>query len=340
MIGRNMRGIRRASIKARVGLAAAVLAGGGAIGAVAVAASNSSSPAAQNAGYTMVFQHRMSMQQALSTALSSWTTSRSKSMQAMAMAPVRNFATARTRQGTVAMQRGVVALATRHWLLVKSSNNTLHLWMLTARTQVMNVAASGLGTAAMTGSAMATTAAMQHNNMVPAAAAMAGTRNVAAMNTTGFMPVTFNVSVAGTNVMLTITITPSTATVKPATMPAAQTMAAQAGTPMTMMPARQPTFMATRQIARGDLVLVTGLMRHHFLWAQVVLFSKRPVKMTPPPTATPTGMMPTGSATPTMSPSMKPTTMMPSVTPAPSATPTTPMPAVTTTPPPFGGTHA
>jgi hypothetical protein len=153
----------------------------------------------------------------------------------------------------------------------------------------------------MTGNAAATTAAMQHD-MAPAAAVMAGTGNVAAMNATP-RPVTFTVSVAGTNVTLTITVTPTTATVKPATTAAARTMAAQTGTATTMTPARQPVFAATKHIARGDLVFVTGVVRSHFLWAQLVLFAA-PMAVTPTPTATPS-MTPAG--TPTATPTMTPT---------------------------------
>ena len=214
MIGRNRRGIRQASMKARLGIAAVVLAGGGAIGAVAVAASSHSTPAtAQSAGYTMNFRHPISQQQALSSALSTWATSQQKSLATLArMAPVKNFATVRKGHTTFAVQRGVVALATKHWLLIKSSNGALHLWLLNGKTQVKNVANNATGTAAMTGSAAATTAAMRQGNMTPAAAVMAGTATVTAMNTTPRPVTTFTVAVTDTNVTLTITITQSAAT--------------------------------------------------------------------------------------------------------------------------------
>jgi hypothetical protein len=324
MIGRS---IRQASLKARLGIAAAVLAGGGAIGAVAVVTGSHSAPPTSppDNGYTMNFQHPISQQQALSSALSTWATSQQKSLATLAgMAPVKSSATVRKGHTTFAAQRGVVALATRHWLLVKSANGSLHLWLLNARTQVKNVTGSAMGTAAMTGNAAATTAAMRHN-MAPAMAVMAGTGNVAAMNATP-RPVTFTVSVAGTNVTLTITVTPTTATVKPATMAAARTMAAQTGTAMTMAPARQPVFAATRHIARGDLVFVTGVVRNHFLWAQLVLFAA-PMAVTPTPAPTPTV-----TATPSMSPTGTPTA-------TPTMTPTTPV-TVSSAPPTFSGPHS
>jgi hypothetical protein len=331
MIGRS---IRQASLKARLVIAAAVLAGGGAIGAVAVVTGTHSAPPPTSQsgkqsgnGYTMNFQPPISQQQALSSALSTWATSQQASLATLAgMAPVRTSATVRMGHTTFAAQRGVVALATRHWLLVKSANGSLHLWLLNARTQVKDVAGSAMGLAALTGNTAAAKAAMNHN-MAPAAAVMAGTGNVAAMNTTP-RPVTFTVAVDGTNVTLTITVTPTTATVQPATMAAARTLAAQTGTAMTMAPARQPVFAATRHIARGDLVFVTGVMRNHFRWAQLVLFAA--------PKAVPPAPTPTATATPT--PSMTPAgtpTGMPTATKTPTATPT-----VSTAPPTFSGPHS
>jgi hypothetical protein len=331
MIGRS---IRQASLKARLVIAAAVLGGGGAIGAVAVATGSHSAPpptqsgkAQSGNGYTMNFQPPISQQQALSSALSTWATSQQASLATLAgMAPVRTSATVRMGHTTFAAQRGVVALATKHWLLVKSANGSLHLWLLNARTQVKDVAGSAMGLAALTGNTAAARAAMNHN-MAPAAAVMAGTANVAAMNATP-RPVTFTVSVAGTNVTLTITVTPTTATVKPATMAAARTMAAQTGTAMTMAPARQPVFAAAKHIARGDLVFVTGVVRNHFLWAQLVLFAA-PKAVTPAPTPTVTA-----TATPSMMPTGTPTGM-------PTATKTPTAPATSASAPPtFSGPHS
>jgi len=330
MIGRS---IRQASLKARLVIAAAVLGGGGAIGAVAVATGSHSAPpptaqsdkAQSGNGYTMNFQHPISQQQALSSALSTWATSQQASLATLAgMAPVRTSATVRMGHTTFAAQRGVVALATKHWLLVKSANGSLHLWLLNAKTQARDVAGSAMGLAALTGNPTAARAAMNHN-MAPAAAVMAGTANVAAMNATP-RPVTFTVSVAGTNVTLTITVTPTTATVKPATMAAARTLAAQTGTAMTMAAARQPVFAATRHIARGDLVFVTGVVRNHFLWAQLVLFAA-PKAVTPAPA-------PTAKPTPTMMPTGTPTGM-------PTATKTPTAPATSASAPPtFSGPHS
>jgi hypothetical protein len=304
MIGRNRRGNRRTSMKARVAVASAVIAGGAAIGAVAVASNHSAPSAAQSAGYTLNFHHRISEATALSTALNDWTTSRQKSLSTLAqMTPIKNFSTAWATQRVhghhtrtqYAVQRGVVALATRHWLLVKSANGSLHLWLLNGKTHVMNVANSTTGTAAMTGSSTATSAAMNHGNMAPAAVTMAGsTSAVSSLNNPAPKSTTFTVSIAGSSETVTITITPSTATVAPTTPQAAQSMSQQTGTTTTTT--TQPTFASTNHVKRGDLVLVAGVERHGFLWAQIVLFSAPGTTVTPP-TATPT---PTVSTTPTV----------------------------------------
>ncbi|MCW2936180.1 MAG: hypothetical protein JWM19_7142 [Actinomycetia bacterium] len=161
MIVRNRRGNRQARMRARLAVASAVLAGGAAIGVVAVAASSHPAPsAAQSAGYTLNFGHEISEGTALSTALSDWTTSPQKSLSTLAeMAPLKNFATARHGKTVFAAQRGVVVLATKHWLLVKSANGSLHLWLVNGATRVKDVAGSVAGMTAMTGSKSAATAA-------------------------------------------------------------------------------------------------------------------------------------------------------------------------------------
>jgi hypothetical protein len=306
MIGRNRRGNRQATMKARLAVASAVIAGGAAIGAVAVATSNHPTPlATQSAGYTLNFHHPISEATALSTALTGWTTSHQKSLSTLAqMTPMKTFSTAWHHRTQYAVQRGVVALATRHWLLVKSATGSLHLWLLSGKTHVMNVANSTTGTAAMTGSTPATTAAMQRGNMAPAAQAMAGsTATVSSLNNPAPKPATFTVSIAGSSETITITITPSTATVAPTTPQAAQQMAQQTGTTMTTT--TQRPFAATDHIARGDLVLVAGVKRHGFLWAQLVLFSAPGTTVTPTPPATPTPT--TSTTTPTAPATTTPT---------------------------------
>ena len=200
MIVRNRRGNRKFGMKARLAVASAVLAGGAAVGAVAVAASSHPSPsAAQSAGYTLDFHHTVSKGTALSTALSDWSWSHRKAYTMLSeMAPVRSFSTASHGRTDFAVQRGVVALATKHFLLVKSANGSLHLWLLNGQTHTANVANSAAGTAAMTGNTAATTAAMQQGDMVPAAQVMAGSATTvnALNNPTPKPAATFTVSIA------------------------------------------------------------------------------------------------------------------------------------------------
>jgi hypothetical protein len=316
MIGRNRRGNRHASMRARLAVASAVLATAGAIGAVAVAATSDPAPStAQSAGYTLNFRHTVSEGTALSAALSEWATSQQKSLSMLSqMAPMRSFSTARNGKTVYAVQRGVVALATRHWLLVKSANGSLHIWLLSGKTQVKNVASSAAGTAAMTGSATATNAAMQQGNMAPAAQVMAGSAaTVNALNNPAPKPTSFTVAIAGTTETVTITITPSTATIAPTSTQVAQQVTQQTGTTLTTT--TQPTFGATSHVARGDMVLVAGVERHGILWAQLVLFSAPGTTVSPPPTPTAPAVTPPATPTMTTPPATptSPATMTPTV---------------------------
>jgi hypothetical protein len=294
-MGRNRRGSRLASTKARIGIAAAVLLGGGAIGTVAVATNDLSSiTSAQSAGYTVNFHHPVSVSTALSTALNDWSWSQQRSMSTLAnMAPMKSFVTVKRGHTVLAAQRGVVVLATKHFLLVKSVNGSLHLWLVNGATKVKNVAGSTTGMTALTGSSSAAKTAVTTGNLTPAGQTMAGSSTVTAMNNPAAKPTTVTVAVAGTGETITITITPSTATV----MPSTQTAAQQSGTSMTG--STQPTFAMTNHVARGDLVLVAGVEQHGELRAQLVLFAA-PVKKTPTPTPSATATTPAATSTPTV----------------------------------------
>jgi len=307
-------------MKARLSIAAAVLVGGGAIGAVAVAASNHSAPtAAASAGYSWdnswwSNSHQLSVSNALNTALTTnWRPTALVALQHMA--PMRNFVTVQRGHTTLAAQRGVVVLANKHFLLVRSANGALHLWLLSGATKVTNVVTNSAGLGAMTGvtpTAPVVTAAQQ-GNITPVTQTMLGTTTqaVAAMTAPAVKPVTITVSVPGTNEVITISIAQSTATVTPSGQMAAVTT----GVPMTTTV--QPVMMtANAHIARGDLVFVAGVVKHHQLVAQLVLFKAPAAMVTPTPTAT----IPTGTVTPTTG-----------------VTPTTPV--VTATPSQVSGTH-
>lgn len=300
-MGRIRRSSRRASMKARLSIAAAVLVGGGAIGAVAVVASNHSAPqAASSAGFSWNNSHQqLSWSSALNTALTTnWRPTALVALQRMA--PMHNFVIAQHGHTTFAAQRGVVLLANKHFLLVKSANGGLHLWLLSGATKVTNVVTNSAGLAAMTGTtptAPVVTAAQQ-GNIAPVTQTMLGvtTQTVTAMTAPVVKPVTITVSVPGTNEVITISIAQSTATVTPSGQMAAVTT----GVPMTTNV--QPVMMtANAHIARGDLVFVAGVVKHHQLVAQLVLFKAPATAVTPTPTGAPTGtVVPTTGVTPTM----------------------------------------
>lgn len=153
MTSRSERGIRRASIRLRLAIAVAVLAGGGAAGVVAVAASHNGALAAQSAGYS----HRtLTETQALSSAMNGWNRSPSRSLTTLTqMTPMRTFDTMRFHTHTLAVQRGTVLAAARNAIVIKSSNRTLELWYVNRGTKFLNVGASQVGMRAMTGGTMA-----------------------------------------------------------------------------------------------------------------------------------------------------------------------------------------
>ncbi|HEX6451875.1 MAG TPA: hypothetical protein VF060_20730 [Trebonia sp.] len=297
----------RANLKARLGIATAVLVGGGAIGVAAVAASNhGTTTKTQSAGYTLNFRHTVPMGTALSSALSSLQSShQGRALTELAqMQSMRNFAQTRHHHATLAAQRGVVELASKHFLLVKSANGSLHLWWL-AGTKVINVTSSTTGMTAMTGNNSAASAAMTTGNMTPATVTMAGSISAAnSMAASAVKPTT--VTVSSGNATITITITSSSATVSaPATTPAtttntASTSATGAVASGPTVLARQRAFSQSKGVARGDMVFVAGFREHGFLIAKLVLFAAQGTTTTATPTATPPStatMTPTAPAT-------------------------------------------
>ncbi|HEY3610449.1 MAG TPA: hypothetical protein VGL06_23310 [Pseudonocardiaceae bacterium] len=339
MNSRNRRRNRQASMKARLGIAAAVLAGGGAAG-VAVVASHSGSATvnADSAGYVLNFHHTVSEQQALTSALNMWNSNQPRSLNTLAqMAPMRTFSQFTWHRTQFAAQRGVVVAATRQFIIVKSANGKLELWWLNHWTKQRNVTANPTGMVAMTGNNVAAHTAATTGNTAPMAAAMAGSaalvNQVAAPVT---KPITITVS-TGTET-ITITITQTTATVAPtptttatgvattmATSTATATptstatgMGTATATPTTTATglgaatatatptatmSTMPTTTAAKTVARGDLVFVVGVRSHGKLTAELILFSlPKTAAVTPASTATvttTTPAAPAASASPT-----------------------------------------
>jgi len=321
MNSRNRRRNRQASMKARLGIAAAVLAGGGAAG-VAVAASHSgpATTTVDNAGYVLNFHHTVSEQQALTSALNMWNSNQSRSLNTLAqMAPMRTFSQFTWHHTQFAAQRGVVVAATRQFIIVKSVNGKLELWWLNRWTRQKNVTVNPTGMVAMTGNNVAAHTAATTGNTAPMAATMAGSvAAVTQMNAPVTKPITITIN-TGTQT-ITITITQTTATVAPtptstatgmgtatATPTSTATgMGTATATPMATM-TTMPTTTAAKTVARGDLVFVVGVRSHRKLIAELVLFSvpNTAVTTTPTNTATVTTTAPATGAT--AAPSASPT---------------------------------
>ena len=268
---------RQKRFRTRAGIAAAVLAGGGAIGVAAVAAtSHPAATAAKPAAYTSQVSNEGTM---LSAAMTDWSRSRQSSYAALArLTWARGFSQTTHRGRTLAIQRGIVVLATRRFLILQSANGSLHLWLLSGATRFQNVSTTAAGTSALTGSPSATTQAMNLGNMLPATTLLAGSPTTAAtmltpttaatMLTPAPKVQTVTVQVANTDLTVTVTITRSTATVS-------QTATTPANTAPAPNPSRftQNAWQATSSVARGDLALVVGARSHGTLRAQLVLFS-------------------------------------------------------------------
>jgi len=259
---------RQPRLRTPGGLAAAVLAGAGAIGVAAVAAtSHPAATPAKPAAYTSRFASEGTM---LSAAMSDWTWSRQSSYAELArLTSARGFSQTWHHGKLLAIQRGIVVLATHRFLILRSANGSLHLWLLSGATRFQDVSSTTAGTAALTASTTATQQAMSLGNMLPATALLAGSpTTAAAMLTPATAPQTVTVQVANTDLTVTVTITRSTATVS-------QT----ATTPANTMPVPNPgtftqnAWQATSSVARGDLAVVVGTRSHGTLHARLVLFS-------------------------------------------------------------------
>ena len=276
----------KSSMKTRVGIATAVLAGGAVAAAAIVAANHGVASTATSAAFA---SHVGNEGTVLSSAMSNWGRSRQSSYSELAKLPQARQFSQTTHQGkTLAVQRGIVVLATKKFLILQSSNGSLHLWLLAGNTKFQNVSSTTAGTQALTASTGATQQAMASGNMIPATTLLAGSpTTAAAMLTPTAAPQTVTVQVANTNLTVTVTVTRSTATVN-------QT----ATTPSTSMPTWNPTtftqsaWMAMKSVARGDLALVAGTRSHWTLHAQLVLFTPLSAANAGGTTATGTGATP------------------------------------------------
>lgn len=330
MIGRDRRygRNRQASLKARLGIATAVLVGGGAIGVAAVAATSHSPSAAKSAGFsehqshaqtlgsywvnagwstTTTWSHgRMHQHHTwhhghwanyttgslLSTALSNYTWSQNNAFNLLARLSNRDTQ-ATFNHTTFAKQAGIVVLARHNFLLVRSFDGAYRLWLLSGNTRFVNVSNTWNGTNALTGgNTFVTNQMMNANNATPLAQLLAGTLGQAQqMVTPAAKPITVTVNIAGTGVTVTVTVTTNTATVTQQT-------------PTNTNTAFQNPFATTHGVQRGDLVLLAGVRSHGFLHAGLVLFT--PLNSTMMPTPSPSASVsttPSTGTTPTPTPS-------------------------------------
>lgn len=288
MTSRTRSGNRQANMKARIGIATAVLVGGGAIG-VAVAASGHGGASASNAAYRETdFDHNVSMSSALNTAFN--TRSQSTLFNELArMEAIRNLAVQRFGRTEFAAQRGVVELATKDFLVVKSANGHQFIWWLSGATKTENVADNPAGLVALTGSNVAAEEYLLTHTTTAAATAMVGSSTAAtslattAATTARTITITVNTGVSAVTITVTVN---DTATV---TAPVTATTTTKTTTTI-------PATTTAAGIAAGDLVLVTGTEQHNYLSAKTVLFAPQTTSTTPTTTTTPTAT-PTATST-------------------------------------------
>ena len=286
---------RKTTVKTRVGIATAVLVGGAVAAGAALAANHGAAATATPAAFS---SHAGTEGTVLSSAMTNWNGSRQNSYAQFArLTQARQFSQARHNGRTLAVQRGIVVLATKKFLILRSSNGSLHLWLLSGKTKFQNVSNTMAGTRAMTASTSAAQQAMRSGNMIPATSLLAGSpTTAAAMLTPAPAAQTVTVQVANTTLTVTVTVTRSMATVhQTATMPQA---ALPARSPVTFT---QNAWQATHAVARGDLALVVGTRSHWTLHARLVLFAPLSTAAMGGKTAAGTGatpvVMPTAVAT-------------------------------------------
>jgi hypothetical protein len=264
---RRYRGSRAAVRKAGAGIAAAAVLGGGAIAIAAVASGSHPGIVAAPAAHTARLASQGTM---LSTALADWNSSKQGSYAQLAqLTSARGFSQTSHRGKTLDIQRGIVVLATKQFIILQSANGSLHLWLTSGGTKFQNVSASTAGTAALTANATATKEARQSGDMIPATTLLAGSPiTAAAMLTPSPAAQTVTVQVAGTDLTVTVTVTRSTAAVSQTATTPANAMPAPMMASFTMN-----AWQATNSLARGDLAVIAGTRSHHMLHAQLVLFS-------------------------------------------------------------------
>jgi hypothetical protein len=276
MNGRRYGRRRQGSLKAKVGIATAVVVAGGAIG-VAVVATNHGPSSASSAGYYTNAGRGLSQSTLLLDALgtNSWSSSFSNLAKVSASKDLVQMSASHHRQ--IDIQRGTVVLVTKKFILLESKNHALHLWWLSGATKFDDVASSWNGTHALTASSSATNTAMNTGDMTPATETVTTTTTEQTMTTPVTTTQTYTAGVGGTGVTVKITVTKTTAVVVEKTTTTTSTVVEDAFT--------------TPKLVRGDLALIVGVREDGFLHAEKVLFVPMSTSSTTPtttPSATPT----------------------------------------------------
>jgi hypothetical protein len=274
MMGHNRRypaGSRRGSLKARLGIATALVVGGGAIGAVTLATtSHPSATAALSAGFHRNYSYDGNQTSDLAAGLSDYSWSHARAFSCFSRLASTNHETEMWRgHSKLAFERGTVVLAAKRFVLIRAANGSFNVWWLSGGTKVTNVAGSMTGTTALTGSAPAAGAAM-NGQLAPATAMLTG-NTTAAQRVLAPTAETVTVNVAGTGVTVSVTVTRNVAAV------------AQNSTWW-----RQPAMTSVAGLQRGDLAFIAGTRADRALHAKVILIEKAPKMTSAPPTAAPT----------------------------------------------------
>jgi len=154
MTGRN----KRASLRVRLAVAAAVLVGGGAAAVAGVVATHSNaSTAVTSAGYSQHMGRTMSYSDAASSAMNGWAKSPSNSLMTLShMQTMNNTMTMAWHKHVLAFQRGIVVAESirQKELVVQSGNGRIETWHWNNGTKAVNVGANSTGWSAMTGGTM------------------------------------------------------------------------------------------------------------------------------------------------------------------------------------------
>jgi hypothetical protein len=146
------RRISRGSMRVRLAVAAAVVAGGGAAGVVAVTASHAGPVAAEQAGYSQTLGRTLGYTSALAPAVKGWSESAGTSLTTIShMKPVASLWTQRWHRAVIVIQRGTVVAVGKGEFAVKSANGTTEIWHVNAGTKTKNVGGTATGMSAMTG---------------------------------------------------------------------------------------------------------------------------------------------------------------------------------------------